>query len=110
MVKYRTGHYIDKSNSNWYDPKTKKFKYQNIIPILGITIPGFLTTVVISYAFQYAGYADMNAGIIPSLFLFGTLYNALIFYFLFGQTLSIVNLIGIVLMVVSALMFCLDSS
>jgi len=53
-VKRETGSFIDKKNSNWFNPDTQKFRLENVIPLCFCSMPAFVSTIEMSYAFSYA--------------------------------------------------------
>lgn len=75
-------------NTSWFDKETRSFKVVNIISLQVMWIPAMVGLLLVSYAFSYATIANMNQGIIPSLFTLGSIYTLIISYLKFGETVS----------------------
>lgn len=57
-------------------------------------------TIVMTFAWNFADQAGLNQGVISSLVSFASVFNVIVFYFVFGEKVSKLHLIGV------AFMFC----
>ena len=62
----------------------------------------------ITFAFKFALLADLNQGCVPSLFAVYGIYVSVVFYFCFGEIISISKIIGIVLIIVCVVFMAFD--
>ena len=75
-VKLETGTWVDKNNSNYYEPLTSRgegaqpgrFKWENFLPLTAFWLTSVLALIVISIAFKLALMSSLNQGCIPVLF------------------------------------------
>ena len=122
-VKLKTGFWVDKNNSNYYEPleyqneqeegEVKvpgRFKSENLVPLTFFWLTSVVALILIAFAFKFALLANINQGCIPILFSFAGIYCAVIFYFKFGEVLSCSKILGIFLMLLSVVMLSLESS
>ena len=70
--------------------------------ILGIVIRGVNHAVLICITFlslEYASLANVNVGVIASLFTSGVVFTAILFYFVYSEQLAIKDYIGITIII-----------
>jgi len=109
-TKRETGYFVDKKNSNWYHAETGRFRTEQLVPLNVMWIPAIIGLLLVSYAFTYATIANMNQGIIPSLFTLASVYVLIACYIKFGEKVSKVVLFGMSLMIFCVLCLCLSGS
>ena len=63
----------------------------------------------LEFAFKFAKLGGLNQGVIPIVTVTATIYNGVIFYFYFGEKLSMSKLFGMALTIVSVVFLGLDS-
>ena len=51
-------------------------------------------------SFKYAEMADINQGVIASLFTSGVIFTSILFYFIYDEALTIKDLFGIVFILI----------
>jgi len=68
-------------------------------------ISSIVSKILLTYAFYYATIANMNQGVIPSLFSLSSVYIMVTFYFRFGERVSKMAFLGMVIMCLCV--FCL---
>mmetsp|Transcript_9665 Transcript_9665/g.14711 ORF Transcript_9665/g.14711 Transcript_9665/m.14711 type:complete len:260 (+) Transcript_9665:283-1062(+) len=103
-TKVRTGSFIDKTNSNFLK-ENGDWKMENLVPLIGNWYGNTAQVFLFAYAFKFAKLGGLNQGVIPIITLFSALFNAVIFYFAFGERLNCPKAFGM-LMAVSCI-FCL---
>ena len=123
-VKREKGVWVDKTNSSFYEvveaaegdqdqfyaATQTRFRTENIVPIIFMTVPSLLAVCVISLAFEYAALSDINQGTIPCLFTLAGIYILIIFYFMFDERISCVKFTGMMMMLVCIGFLTLESS
>ena len=70
--------------------------------------PSLGALILVAYAFKFALYAQINQGVIPSLFTIVSLYVAITFYFKFTEVISNMKIFGILLMIPCVVFIVLD--
>ena len=63
-----------------------------------------------TYAFKFAKLGGLNQGVIPIITVMATLYNSIVFYFAFGETLGGCKIFGMSLTVGSVVWLAIDSA
>jgi drug/metabolite transporter (DMT)-like permease len=77
--------------------------HNNWLAVKGVLIRGInhgLLIVCTLQCFEYANLAQVNPGVIASVFTSGVFFTALAFYFVYGEKLSKTDFIGVSLIVV----------
>jgi len=82
----------------------------NIIPLVGNWIANTGHIFLFTYAFKFAKKGGLNQGIIPIITTLATLYNSVIFYKAFGETVSPVKIFGMFFTVGCVVCLALDSA
>jgi hypothetical protein len=108
-TRFTKGVWIDKTNSNIYSPDGK-LKKKNIIPILGNWYGNTAQVFLFSVAFKYATLGGLNQGIVPSLTLFASFFNAIVFYLVFKERLSCPNITGMIVAFACGVLLAIDSA
>ena len=99
IFRKKTGSWVKTKNSSWVK-EDGKVRWSSLIPLLcnmGVNI-GY--TIVMTFAWNFAEQANLNQGVISSLLSFASVFNVVVFYFVFGEKVSKLHLIGV------AFMFC----
>jgi len=107
--KVKKGVFIDKENSNIIDTEGK-IKWKNIVPILGNWYANSAQVFLFTYAYKFAKLAGLNQGIVPILTLFASFFNSAIFYFVFGEKISLPKALGMVFAISCALLLMIEST
>jgi hypothetical protein len=102
--KRRLGTYIDYKDSNWWTAN-KQFRRYHLKALAGNSLPCLAGLVLLSCSFKYASLGGLNQGIIPTLNSLAGVYCAILFYFKFNEIISVAQLIGMVCMVASVVLF-----
>lgn len=126
IIKTRSGSFIDRVNSNYWilveenddyktingPPQSQKqyrFNWKNfLIMALTQSLTQFLSVFLVLYAFKFALMADMNQGCVPSIFAVNGIYTAIVFYFSFGEKISISKIIGIFFVALCIILLTFD--
>eukprot|EP00347_Sterkiella_histriomuscorum_P014658 403360042 len=95
--KRKYGTYINYRKSNFFD-EFRNFKWINLVPLLGNGLSNFTNLMTITFAFQYAGMAGMNQGVVTTLNTLTSVYNVIIFYFGFNERVTVIQLVGMLTM------------
>ncbi|CDW81466.1 UNKNOWN [Stylonychia lemnae] len=95
--KRKFGTLVNYGRSNYFD-EFQNFKWKNLIPLLGNGLTNLFNLVTITMAFKYAKLANMNQGIVSTLNTLTSVYNLFIFYFGFGERVTIIQFIGMLVM------------
>jgi hypothetical protein len=91
------------------EEKKYAFNWRNLwIASLTQALPQVLGLVLVSYAFKFALMAQMNQGSIPGLFSVTSIYISILFYMVFGETISCTKIMGILLMMPCVILLSLD--
>jgi Ca2+/Na+ antiporter len=109
-VKCSTGHWIDKKDSNFYDPDTDKFRCKSLVPLTFMWFPPIIALIIVTYAFKFAKESGINQGVIPCLFSLTTVYTVIIFYFKFDEKISALKGLGMIIMSFCVVFLCLEVS
>ena len=96
-MKKEHGTYINYKKSNFFTPE-RIFKKQNLIPLVANGITNLMNLVAMTYAFKYAQLGGINQGVLLSLNSLAAVYNLFIFYFLFKEKVTVIQVIGLCLM------------
>ena len=101
VLKYYTNVFWDIKDSNLIKINNQGKMKPNYINVLGLLIRtllnlGFQISIIL--AFKYANKADINQGIITSLFSTYCVFTTAIFYFIFDEQLKTRFVIGIIFM------------
>jgi len=89
--------WVKPNKSSWVTDESK-FRWSSLIPLLcnmGVNI-GY--TIVMSFAWNFAEQANLNQGVISSLLSFASVFNCVVFYYVFGEKVSKLHLIGVFFM------------
>ena len=106
----RTGHLVDYRHSNWFSPHPPhNFTYSHLIPLAGNFIPNLLSLVFIAESLRYAGLAGINQGIMTGLLALASLFNSVLFYFVFGEKLGWIHILGMAIMLAGVIFLGLES-
>ena len=65
---------------------------------------------IFAYAFKYAKMGGINQGIIQIVTVTAIVYNSFSFYFAFGEVVSVVKIIGMILIICCVVCLGLDSA
>ncbi|CAI2371812.1 unnamed protein product [Moneuplotes crassus] len=88
-------------DSNFRNNQTGGFHWKNLAGILIYCLVVILTALCINLTFRFALYADINQGILTSIFGVSALISAVLAYFLFGDKLKNYHIFGMIM-----IMFC----
>ncbi|CAI2372023.1 unnamed protein product [Moneuplotes crassus] len=80
--------------SNFRDIETGKFHWKNLTGVLLYSAIILCAGFSVYFTFSFALYADINQGILTSLFGMAAVYSAIFAYFLFGDRLKIYHVVG----------------
>ena len=75
--------------------------------VLGVTIRGLTHWTLICctcWSFEFSAYANVNQGVIASLFTSGVVFTALLFYLVYGEKLGIQSVVGMVFIVLGVVL------
>ena len=112
-VKHRTGAWVDKHDSNYYEPGEGgelRFKKESLAPLTVFWATTVISLLMIGNAFMFASMADMNQGLISMLFVVGAFYISAAFFWLFVEMLSLWKAAGIALMFIAIPMLAVGRS
>lgn len=99
VYRCKTGTWVKPiGESAWLKNPSGKIKWSSITPILGTTACTVGRISIMTYAWGFADQAGLNQGVISSLFSFMALFDCIVFYFAFGEKVSKLHLIGIIIM------------
>lgn len=90
------GTWIDRNSSNIVD-KEGNLQTQNIIPIAGNWFANIAHVFLFTYAFKFAKLGGLNQGVIVVMAGFAMVFNSCSFYCAFGETLSKIKILGVVM-------------
>ena len=71
-------------------------------------MPSFFGLILVTFAFKFALYAEINQGCIPSLFSVCAIYISVLFYFVFNEVISKTMILGIAMMLPAICLLSLD--
>ena len=83
---------------------------KNVYLLLTQSVPTLLGLFLVTYSFKFAKYADINQGCITGIFAITSIYIATLFYFAFGEIISMSKIVGLVFMCGCILCLVLESS
>lgn len=78
-------------HSNFRNSETGGFHWFNFFGVIWYIINLILSGVLVIFAYKYAILADINQGILSTLFALAALFSAIIAYFVFGEKLKLVH-------------------
>ena len=87
-----------------------KFKYINLIPLLGNWYGNTAHIILFSFAFRYAKMGDLNQGVIIIMTAFASIFNSVTFYYYFNETLSIIKIVGMIFSIICVVFLAIDSA
>jgi drug/metabolite transporter (DMT)-like permease len=102
------GSFINYQKSNFFT-KDGRFIKENIIPLLGNGITNLINLVSMTYAFKYAKLGGINQGVLLTLNSLAAVYLLFIFYFLFKEKVTVIQSIGILLMLTCVSMIAINA-
>jgi len=105
--KYRYGVFINYKTSNLFD-EFRRFKYENIVPLLGNGITNLANLVFITLAFESALKAGMNQGVVSTMTALNALYNLFIFKWVFKEKITLLQFLGMLFMFSSVCLISLN--
>ena len=103
------GRFINPEDSNIINPDGS-LKWVNLVPLLGNAYANISHIFLFTYAFKFAKMGGLNQGVVPIVTTTATLYNSVIFYFVFGEKVSKVKIFGMLFTVGCVVLLALDSS
>ena len=109
------GSFINVNKSNWWvlkvypDGTTKRaFRYQNLVCLAGQVLPNIGSMITIVLSFKYAALGGINQGIIVTLSSLSTVYSAVLFYYVFHETVSPTQFLGMAIMVACVILLAFE--
>ncbi|CAI2374271.1 unnamed protein product [Moneuplotes crassus] len=75
-----------------------------ITDVILLILGGF----AIVFAFEYCLYADLNQGILTTMFSFGSVFTLILAYFIFNEKTKVYHLIGVALLIACAALISLS--
>ncbi|CAI2367431.1 unnamed protein product [Moneuplotes crassus] len=97
--KYQGKTYWSWESCNFRDQETDGIHWIKVFGTVVYTLINVIQGFLVVFTFQFATYANMNQGILTSLFSFSAIFSALLAYFIFQDRLRIWHGIGIVFMI-----------
>jgi len=94
----KTGAWINPANSTVVYPDGK-IRWTNLIPLIANTVTNGAYLVILTYAWAYAKRGGLNQGIISTFLSFASVINIGLFYCFFKEKVTVVQVIGIVIMI-----------
>ena len=87
-----------------------EFDWWNLVNVIFAQACMSLTSLImVAYAFKVALLAEINQGCITSLFSITAIYVAILFYFKFGEKISLSKILGIILMIPCITLLSIDN-
>jgi len=96
--KLKTGFWVKRANSTLVYPDGK-IRWRNLIPLGSNAALNASYTCIMTYAWTYAKRGGLNQGIISTLLSLTTVINIGLFYCLFKEKVTAVQVIGIIIMI-----------
>lgn len=100
--KLTIGQYIDYKKSNFFT-KEGKLNKTNLIPLLGNFYANAAHVFLFTYAFKFAKLGGLNQGVVGIMTIFASIFNSIIFYFYFGEVLSIIKIFGMMVAITAVI-------
>ena len=72
--------------------------WKSLIPVVANILTNVSSFLLLSLGWKFAKASDMNQGVIYTLVSFASLINIVVFYFKFGEKISYLHFIGVILM------------
>jgi drug/metabolite transporter (DMT)-like permease len=85
------------------------FKRKNLLALLGNFAPNFLILLSLTLAFKYAALGGLNQGVLPTLTCLASIFTMVLFYFTFYELISLVQFLGMLVMVISVVFLGLEA-
>ena len=101
----KNGRWLKSSGSRLLDEEGK-YKWRNLIPLLGNVLINGLYLIIMSFAWNFAKLGGLNQGLVTTWLSVASVYNVITFYCVFGEKPLPLQYLGIVLIIV--MIVCLD--
>lgn len=88
-AKYNNKTFWRWKDSNFRNPRTNGFHWLNFIGLCVYSINTILAGFAVVFTFKFAMLADMNQGILTTLFGLAAIFSSIIAYFIFGDRLKV---------------------
>ena len=105
----KTGAWINPANSTVVYPDGK-IRWKNLIPLIGNTATSAAYAYIMTYAWMYAKRGGLNQGTISTFLSFASVINIGLFYCLFKEKVTVVQVIGIVIMILCIVCLSFETS
>ena len=96
--KCKTGTWFKEGAASRARSPDGKVLWKSLIPLIANCLTNLGQLVVLSLGWKFAKASDMNQGVISTLLACASLINIIVFYFMFGEKISCLHVIGVVLL------------
>ena len=107
IQKGKSGTYWSKEESLYFDKSSKLFRKDRAMGPLFRGIVQICIFFSMFLTLEASHQADINQGIISSLFSTSIIFSSLLFYLLFKDKLTVRHLLGLLMMIVSVVLICM---
>lgn len=107
--KFTLGTFIDYKNSSFFN-SSGCFQRVNLIPLLGNWYCNSSHIFLFTYAFKFAKLGGLNQGVVAISLTFISITNTILFYFVFNEKVTNLQIVGMILIIGCGVLLCLSAS